>query len=111
MNIIGDQGSIEVPLSGLVEAAEKKAKQLEIEKNRLQSQIISDWDQIKSVFFWRKCFELIPFEVLKKAHKYVIALMNEGFQIRNPASFCVAHLKKLGYLPFPEEAKSEQPDT
>ncbi len=111
MQIIDQGGASPVDMSGIITKANEKKKELEQIKSRLFQKIIVDWDQSGSLIFWNQCFELVPFDAIKRTVDFIKMIRKEGYPLRNPAAFFVHQLKKLGYYPFKEEnSGSKQED-
>ena len=107
MNFTRADGSQANPLKGLMELGERKMKEAEQNKERLLQKIIYDWDQVKSTVFWRQCFQAVPFDVIRATYSNIKGLMEDGYQVNNPAAFFVSTLKKMGHYPWKKEDKSD----
>lgn len=86
-------------------------KKRKIAKARLMQTILSDWDQSKSIFFWRQCFENVPFHVIKQIYGNIKNLASDGYQINSNAGFFVHTLKEMGYFPWKEKNNNESNNT
>lgn len=105
MKVVHGDGSHESPLAGVMKLGQRKMIEAEQKKERLLQKIIYEWDQVKSVVFWRQCFLAVPFDVIRAMYSNVKGLMEDGYQVNNPAAFFVHTLKKMGYYPWKKEDK------
>ena len=85
-------------------------KKLEIAKARLMQTILSDWDQSKSIFFWKQCFQFVPFHIIKQLYNNIGNLAKDGYHILSKAGFFVHTLKEMGYFPW-DKKNNEKSDS
>ena len=83
----------------------KRDKILTKEKERLQATIMINWEQTTSMGFWKKCFEVVPYDVIQKTYRHIMKLKKTGYPVYNEAGLFVSILKKLGHVPLKEVMK------
>ncbi len=105
MQTVRKDGVFSSPFADIIKAGEEKMKKLEQEKERLLQKILFEWNQVKSIVFWRQCFQAVEFRVIRSTYSNVKQLISGGYEINNPAAFFVHSLKKMGYYPFQEVVK------
>jgi len=107
MKTVQKDGSYASPLAGVVDACQRRMKEVEQEKERLLQEIVFEWHQIESVVFWRQCLQCVPFKVVLSTYHNIKGLMESGYPVRNPSAFFVSTLKKMGYYPWKKEDKKD----
>lgn len=85
-----------------IEERKERDNILTKEKERLKHTIIINWEQTTSLGFWKKCFKVVPFDVIQKTYKHIILLKKTGYPVHNEAGLFVSILKKLGHVPLKE---------
>ena len=83
----------------------KRDRILTKEKERLQTTIMINWEQTTSMGFWKKCFKVVPYDVIQKTYRHIMQLKKTGYPVYNEAGLFVSILKKLGHVPLKEVMK------
>ncbi len=98
------------PMQAILNAGKQREEndiKFKQEVEKLKIIIMVDWDQKKSHGFWKKCFELVPFDVIKRNYDYILNLKETGYPVKNPGGLFVTLMKKQGYFPFKEVIRNE----
>lgn len=85
-----------------IEERKEREKKLTKEKERLQATIIINWQQTTSMGFWKKCFKVVPYDVIQKTYTHILQLKKTGYPVYNEAGLFVSILKKMGHVPLKE---------
>lgn len=100
MKVIDKEGENSSVFDKIKEHAEKREIEIKEKKACLLQVILSEWKQASSVNFWRKCFNLLDYKVIKMVYNNTNDLITDGYTINNPAAFFVHTLKEMGHYPF-----------
>ena len=98
----GQETDVMSAVKSTIEERKKREIKLTKKKERLQTTIIINWQQTTSMGFWKKCFKVVPFDVIQNTYKHIIQLKKEGYPVYNEAGLFVSILKKLGHIPLKE---------